>query len=492
MTSPPTSLADPWRPQVHFSPCRHWVNDPNGLIWHEGEYHLFYQHNPQGDHWGHMSWGHAVSTDLLHWRELPVAIAEDTRWSAFSGSCVVDRADASGLGAEGRAPLLAFYTGAGREPPYHQVQNLAASTDGGRRFAKFAGNPVLDLGLTAFRDPKVFHHAQSGRWVMLVSRADEGRLCFFGSEDLRRWQPLSDLSVALPAGCRVWECPDLLRVPIAGAPGGQAWVLKFDVFSGHPAGGSGALAIVGEFDGVAFTANQPPQWIDGGRDFYAAIAFAEMPPGDPRCVWLGWMSDHRYAKATPTVGWRGAMTLPREVTLVPTAQGLRLAQRPVVELERLRAGQPLVAHGPRAAGRHWLVMPGQLPVAQDLDVEIDTEAGWTLGLRAGMGAEVTRLVADRDSGTLSIDRSDAGVAVDEGDYLARQSVAWDGARTSRARLRVVVDACSVEVFADEGRTVITSLVFPRAGSTGLWLQAQGAVAQLAVRAWGLPASPPTP
>lgn len=489
--SPPDTLADSWRPRVHFSPCRHWINDPNGLIWHDGEYHLFFQYNPQGDQWGHMSWGHAVSQDLLNWRELPVAIAEDARWSAYSGSCVVDRAHASGLSSGGKAPLLAFYTGAGREPPYHQVQNLAASTDGGRSFVKFAGNPVLDLGLTEFRDPKVFRHAQSGRWVMLVSRAAEGLISFFGSDDLRHWQPLSDFTIALPAGCRVWECPDLLCVPIAspGVPCDHAWVLKFDVFSGHPAGGSGALAIVGEFDGTAFAATQSPQWIDGGRDFYAAIAFAEMSPGDPRCVWIGWMNDHRYAKATPTVGWRGAMTLPRELSLLPTARGLRLAQRPVAELQHLRAGPPRMVNGPRPAGRHWLVMPGQLPVAQDLDVEIDTVAGWTLGLRAGLGAEVTRLVADRVRGSLSIDRSDAGTAVDEGDYLASQTVAWVGACTSRVRLRVVVDACSVEVFADEGRTVLTSLVFPQAGSTGLWLQAQAEVTHLAVWAWPLSARP---
>lgn len=484
---------DPWRPHLHFSPRRHWINDPNGLIWHDGEYHLFFQFNPEGDQWGHMSWGHAVSTDLLHWRELPVAVPEDERWSAFSGSCVLDRANASGLGQRGHPPLLAFYTGAGREPPHNQVQCLAASVDGGRTFEKYAGNPLLDLGLTDFRDPKVFWHAEGGRWVMLVSRAVEGRLAFYGSSDLRQWQPLSEFTVALPEGCRVWECPDLLRVPIAAegsAPARHAWVLKFDVFAGHPAGGSGGLVVVGNFDGERFVATQAPQWIDGGRDFYAAIAFAEMPPGDARCVWLGWMSDHRYAKATPTVGWRGAMTLPRELTLLPAAQGGQLAQQPVRELLTWRSGLPLLAQGPRPAGRHWLVAPGALPVAQDIEFEIDTATGWTLGVRAGgePGAgEVTRLRADAARGELVLDRGDAGVAVPEGDFLSRQAVAWAGAGSRRQRLRIVVDACSVEVFADDGRAVLTSLVFPQPGATGLWLEAAGPVADLQCRAWALAA-----
>ncbi len=316
----------PWRPHAHFTPARHWINDPNGLIWHDGEYHLFYQFNPHGDVWGHMSWGHAVSLDMLCWRDLPLAIPETSTHMAFSGSTVIDHGRTSGLGASQYAPMIAAYTGhANAADPARRVQDqrLAWSADRGRTWALVKA-PVLDIGSTAFRDPKVFFHEATRRWVMLVSMADAGRLAFYTSTNLRPWTHASDWTIDIPGG-KTWECPDLMQVPIEGEPGKTAWVIKVDVFEGHPAGGSGCIVVVGNFDGTRFTPTQPLQWVDGSRDFYAAIAFAAMPPGDARCVWLGWMSDHRYAKDTPTSPWRGAMTIPRDVRLVREGRELRLA-----------------------------------------------------------------------------------------------------------------------------------------------------------------------
>ena len=244
------------RPLLHYTPQRYWINDPNGLIWHEGEYHLFYQTNPHGSVWGHMSWGHAVSRDLLHWQELQLAIPEDEHWMIFSGSVVADTTNSSGFGQGGVVPLVAVYTGcaqqAGADGSHRQNQQLAFSLDRGRCWTKFAGNPVLDLGSGSFRDPKVFWHAATARWIMLVSKADEGVLCFFGSPDLRTWQPLGEFRQELP-GCSVWECPDLLELAVEGESG-TAWLLKWDVFHGHPGGGSGALGVVGGFDGTRFEA----------------------------------------------------------------------------------------------------------------------------------------------------------------------------------------------------------------------------------------------
>ncbi len=491
-----------WRPQLHFSPRQHWINDPNGLVWHAGEYHLFYQYNPQGDTWGHMSWGHAVSTDLLHWEELPVAIPEDADWMIFSGSVVVDHAHTSGLGDGVEPPMVAIYTGHAQRPDaagvHRQNQQLAWSTDRGRSWHKYPGNPVLDLGSGGFRDPKVFWHTPSSRWVMLVSMADEGYLRFFTSADLTRWVPTSDCRFDLP-GCRVWECPDLMRLPVAGEP--DAWLLKFDVFHGHPGGGSGALGVVGDFDGERFTARQAPQWLDGGMDFYAAIAFGAMPPGDERCVWLGWMLSHHYGKSTPTQPWRGAMTLPRELGLARIDGQLRVVQQPLRALQACRGAawnSPAAAlPGGRSAWTAALPAAdnGQAVHAWDLDVEIDAQqaTGWSLGLRVG-GEEMTRVGVDRVRGELFIDRRHSGVDPGCGGFAGVRRLPWHGARAERVALRIVLDASSVEVFSSDGAAVLTETIYPREDSRGVVLESDAAVVLRRFTAWPLqaPARAPAP
>ena len=436
----------PARPRLHFTAARHWINDPNGLVWHDGEWHLFYQHNPFGDTWGHMSWGHAVSTDLLHWTELPLAIPETPEWMAFSGSVVIDG-----------AAMVACYTGHAQAGG-RQVQLLAHSPDRGRTFTPHAGNPVLDIGEADFRDPKVFRH--DWRWVMLVSMAQAGALRFYASADLVQWRFLSEFHVPAFAGCLPWECPDLLQI-------GGHWLLKWDVFEGHPAGHSGALAVPGHFDGTRFTPDGPPQWLDGGPDFYAAIAFGAMPPGYGRRVWIGWMNDHHYAKHTPTSPWRGAMTLPREVTLVPADHGWAVAQQPVRELLALR-GAPLQAQ----AASGVLAAPGVLPPAHDLELAI---AGprWQLHLCDGPAGSA---VLAFDGTALRFDRSAAG-------FPGRYRIACTP--DAAAALRIVVDTGSVEVFAGDGRTVITAQVFPPPGHTGVRLVSDAAARLLRFSAWPL-------
>ena len=257
------------------------MNDPNGLVFFEGEYHLFYQHNPEGDRWGHMSWGHAVSPDLLHWTHLPVALPGGGR-------------DHDLLRQRGRGPrgpraasaaagpcLVAVYTGHTQD---RQTQNLAASRDRGRTFTKYAGNPVLDLGRKDFRDPKVFWHAPTARFVMVTVLPDEHKVRFFGSRDLKRWETLSDFG---PAGATggVWECPDLFVLPVEGEPGVTRWVLDVDLNPGGVAGGSADQYFVGTFDGERFTSDDPPTttlWADYGKDFYATLSFANLPPADGR------------------------------------------------------------------------------------------------------------------------------------------------------------------------------------------------------------------
>ncbi|MFF4625989.1 GH32 C-terminal domain-containing protein [Streptomyces griseorubiginosus] len=244
---------EPYRPQFHFTPAQNWMNDPNGLIYYKGRYHLFFQYNPSGDTWGNMSWGHAVSTDLVHWKELPVAIPQDADEMVFSGSVVLDRNNTTGFGTAKNPPLVAVYTSLVKSNGV-QRQSLAYSTDGGTTWTKYSGNPVLDLGSTEFRDPKVFWYAPTRSWLMAVALSDQHKISFYSSADLKHWSHLSDFG---PAGATggVWECPDLFPLPVDGDAKKTKWVLAVNLNPGAIAGGSGAQYFVGDFDGTKFTAD---------------------------------------------------------------------------------------------------------------------------------------------------------------------------------------------------------------------------------------------
>ncbi|MBL0087899.1 MAG: glycoside hydrolase family 32 protein [Ideonella sp.] len=468
-----------WRPSVHFTPDRNWINDPNGLVWFDGEYHLFYQHNPFGNDWGHMSWGHAVSNDLLHWHELPVAIAEDERVSIFSGSVVVDEHDTSGLAGPGQTALVAAYTGCLRQPTGGQAQEIAYSTDRGRTFTPYAHNPVVDLGLRDFRDPKVFWHAPTARWVMAVVLPHEHQILFFASTDLKAWRELGRFG---PAGeaVGIWECPDLFEVPIEGEDGRltgeRRWLLKVDSFSGHP-GGTGAQVFIGHFDGMRFVEDRDaapaPRWVDHGSDFYAALSWNHLPPSHDRPVWLGWMSNHRYAGKLPTTPWRGAMSLPRELSLRHTSGGLRLVQRPLAALAGLRA-EP-IDRAPSSLHDERI----ELPVrgrALELQFSIASLSAGEAGLEVLCGeGQATRVGYDAEAQAVFIDRSRSGT-VPEGDahFAGRRLAPVRPPSPDRPLdLQLFVDAGSVELFADKGLAVITELVLPAAGHDGVAAFASG-------------------
>ena len=295
------------RPQYHYAAAANWLSDPNGLVHWNGEWHLFYQYNPDGEHWGNMSWGHAVSRDLAHWDELPPALTADALGMIFSGSAVIDRDNTAGFGADA---MVAIYTSAS-DGPQRQSQSIAWSGDDGRTWHKYAGNPVLDADLADFRDPNVFWHAPSRRWIMVLALSDRNCAAIYGSADLKQWQHLSDIPGDGAPG-EVWECPLLIELPVEG--GGRRWLFKVDVLRGAP--GSGALYRTGSFDGTRF-APDPQGWLalDMGTDFYAAIAWHEPRDAEDRPLWIGWLGNHAYQGQLPLQGWRGAMSVPRRLSL---------------------------------------------------------------------------------------------------------------------------------------------------------------------------------
>ncbi len=457
---------DQWRPVYHFTPPANFINDPNGLVCFRGEYHLFYQHNPFGNTWGHMSWGHAVSRDLARWEHLPVALWEEEGVMIFSGSAVVDWRNTSGLGRGTEPPLIAVYTG---HTATEQAQCIAYSLDAGRTWTKYAGNPVLAIGSPAFRDPKVFWHVATQRWIMLVGLADEHRVRFYASPDLIHWQHLSDFG---PAGSAdgVWECPDLFPLAVEGGRGEMRWVLKVDVGAHAGPGREGAQYFVGHFDGERFLNDNPPEttlWVDGGADFYAAQSWSDIPAPDGRRLWLAWMNNWHYANVTPTISWRGAMTAPRAVSLRRTPAGLRLAQRPAAELAALRGAHFGCAEVTIGEANRLLRAASVMGDALEISADLRLADGDQAGLRVRVGKdEATAVGCDAAAQELFVDRTRSGV-VDFSPYFpARHAVSLPAAE-GQVRLHVLVDRCSVEVFGGAGDAVLTDLIFPSPADIGL-------------------------
>ncbi|GGJ42827.1 glycoside hydrolase family 32 protein [Deinococcus roseus] len=459
MTHDPVTLtvqpyAPHHRPLLHFAPAKNWINDPNGLIFLNGEYHLFFQHNPHGTDWGHMSWGHAVSKDLLHWEELPVALEEDDQAMIFSGCCVLDAENTSGLGTPLHPPLIALYTGHHRNEI--QSQQLAYSLDQGRTWTKYG--IVLTENIPDFRDPKVFWHPETQQWVMALVLASEHQVVLYGSADLLSWHKLSTFGPAGHTG-GIWEVPELLR--LSDDSGQEHWVLKVDLNPGGPHGGSGCQYFVGHFDGQAFAATQEAKWLDHGKDFYAAITFANTAD---RTVWLAWMNNWQYARDHIHSTYSGHMSLPREIHLEQTESGLVLVQRPVRELDgvwsqlqtlqqvQLNAlDQVELLHLPAAALDAQLSFSATPHSVYGLSLHCDGQLEWTLEFQPDQETTV----------------------------LTRRGQVWqEGFQGKHAAplaakglldVRLILDHSALEVFVDSGKQVFTEAFFPAEGLVSLFL-----------------------
>jgi fructan beta-fructosidase len=466
-----SATTPPDRPVCHFTPPAGWMNDPNGLVHHAGEWHLHYQHHPHSLVWGPMHWGHAVSRDLLTWEHLPIALAPDEHGTIFSGSAVIDH---DGVAGHGKGALVAFYT-SHRERD--RGQSLAVSLDAGRTWTKHPGNPVLlpPDGSADFRDPQVVryqHPAGPSWWVMVVAA---GRvLRFYRSDDLLRWTPTG--TYALPAADHlgVVETPELFELPVDDTAE-RVWVLAVGQTAGGPQGGSGVRYLLGRFDGERFTpidGDTEVRWADHGADFYAAQSWTGSPDG--RRIWVGWMSNWAYAERIPASSWRGMLSIPRELGLTRGTDGrLRLTQWPVRELRERHVSMADLREPDLATVDATLARIRGSSLDVTLEVEFASHGRRHLELAVHRGPDgATRIGYDPASGQLVVDRSAAGGAVDEAAPAHHRSRPLT--RRDVVELRVLVDTASVEVFAEGGAVVLSVLAFPRAGGSGLQFRSDGA------------------
>ena len=486
------ATADSYRPALHYTAKDTWLNDPNGLIFHEGVYHLYYQNNPRGNVWGNMSWGHATSTDLLTWTEHAVAIACDESEDVFSGSIVHDRHNTSGFGTESIAPLVAIYTSAFKPDSTHegvQAQSLAYSLDGGYSWTKYNGNPVLNRGSAEFRDPKVFRYdgGADSYWVMVAVEATDFQVVLYRSDDLKTWELLSTFGPANATG-GVWECPDLFPLPVDGDPENIKWVLTVNLNPGGPNSGSAGQYFIGDFDGTTFTSastvTEGPQdaarlgeyqWLDWGRDYYAAVSFSDAP--DNRRLMIAWMNNWDYANHIPTKPWRSPMSLVREISLQTREGELCLVQQPAADWAALAGTGPFCLSG-TTIHDGMQVLAGAAGTVQRIDASFipGNAAEFGLILR-GDGVHGTRVGIRPGEGRLFVDRRESGETAFHASFPSVDAAPIRTAGESYD-LSIFVDRCSVEIFAQGGQVTMTELIFPAETSTDLAIYAVGGTATI--------------
>jgi fructan beta-fructosidase len=452
-----------YRPQIHFSPPAHWMNDPNGLVYYKGTYHLFYQYYPQGTVWGPMHWGHATSTDLVHWNNKPIALYPDSVGLIFSGSAVVDYKNTSGFGKNGQPPLVAIFTHhnqAKEKDGKNDTENesLAYSNDDGLTWKKYEGNPVLkNPGISDFRDPNVMWYAAGKKWIMSLATKD--RITFYSSKDLKSWTKESEFGENLGAHGGVWECPDLF--PLTADDGKKTWVLLVNINPGGPQGGSATQYFTGSFDGNKFTADQNgTRWLDEGTDEYAGVTWHNT---GNRHLFLGWMSNWMYAITVPTKTWRSAMTIPRELKLIKVDSSYTIAAEPVKELARLK-GQPVsLKENFKVKGEIDLTGSTRILKKANGQYELDLSANnlksFSITLANSAGQKLL-IGYDSKENSWFIDRTQAGESGFNKDFAKRITV--PGKVVSKnTDLKLIIDAASVELFADKGLTVMTSIFFSK-------------------------------
>ena len=463
---------EPYRPQFHFSPEEKWMNDPNGLVYHQGVYHLFYQYYPEDIVWGPMHWGHAVSKDLIHWEHKPIALYPDEHGLIFSGSAVVDQNNTSGFGSTENPPLLAIYTyhlmkgeKAGRTD--FQTQGIAYSLDNGDNWTKYEGNPVIgNEGIKDFRDPKVMWHEASKKWVMTLVAGDHAK--FYSSYDLKEWVLMSEFGKDKGAHGGVWECPDLFKLKVEDT-NEEKWVLLISINPGAPNGGSGTQYFIGDFDGQTFTTDQNEnRWVDWGTDNYAGVTYNNTPNGDR--IFIGWMSNWTYARDTPTEKWRSGMTLPRKLSLKKIAGDYRLFNYPV---------EGINANIPEKTDRTLVIAAetNQLITSDNFnqsEIRFTTSSkDFQLKFSNDANNELLFTMMGKDK-VFFLDRSKSGIVDFQEDFgKGIQQMPVPDLPDGEYDVSIFIDWSSVEVFINNGHYVMTSQIFPNGNYTDFTIENLG-------------------
>ena len=502
-----TTNTDYYRPSYHFTPLYGWMNDPNGMVYKDGEYHLYFQYNPYGSKWGNMHWGHAVSKDLVHWEHLDPAIARDPVGHIFSGSSVVDKKNTAGFG---KNAIIALYTN--NSANHDEVQCLAYSNDNGRTFTKYAGNPVLTPfdGLKDFRDPKVFWYEKGKCWYMIVSADKETR--FYKSKNLKKWDYVSAFGKGLGQQPCQYECPDFFQLPVNGDKKKMKWVMTMNINPGCWFGGSATEYFVGDFDGKNFTCPDAHdvKWLDWGKDHYATVTFSNT--GD-RVLGITWMSNWQYANLTPFKQNRGANGLPRELKLYEKNGKYYISEDVAPEVYALRKDTKNLADASVADAKDLKGVAANMEGAFEIEADVTPDANGIAGIEISNNKrERTMIYFDMKQGKVVMDRTESGLTdfgkqavphdielawdkqlAAEGKEPARitnsinykndfalatwapLSLCEDGKKTYH--VDIFVDKSSVELFVDGGRIAMTNLVFPVAPYENVKLYTQGGKAE---------------
>lgn len=448
------SNKETFRPVYHHTPAYGWMNDPNGMFYKDGVYHLFFQYNPYGSVWGNLHWGHSTSSDLIHWNFEGVSIVPDAWGAIFSGSCVVDHNNTAGFGKDA---VIAFYTSA-KSTPWGDVQSesMAYSLDNGKTFVKYAGNPIITSLEKDFRDPKVFWYAPGKHWVMILAVGQHMEL--YSSVNLKDWKKESEFGKMQGAHGGVWECPDLIELPVEGSRE-KKWVLICNINPGGPFGGSAAQYFVGSFDGKTFVNESPVQtkWMDWGKDNYATVTWNNVPDG--RCIALGWMSNWQYANNVPTRQYRSANTIARDLTLYKAGGEFYLKSTPSREMKQAR-GEKVSVPSFKVTDSYKiesLLKDNNGAYEIEMEIQVADASKISLNLQNEKGEQVS-MYYDLLRKQFVMDRSKSGKVDFSNDFPAVTAAPVHAGKT--LRLRLFVDRSSIEAFGEDGKFVMTNLVFP--------------------------------
>lgn len=449
-----SSNRETYRPVYHHTPMYGWMNDPNGMFYKDGVYHLYFQYNPYGSMWANMTWGHSTSTDLAHWTYEGTAIVPDAWGAIFSGSCVVDKDNTAGFG---KGTVVAFYTSA-KSTPWGDVQSqsMAYSLDNGKTFIKYEHNPILTSTERDFRDPKVFWYAPGKHWVMMLAVGQEMQI--YSSINLKEWKKESSFGAMQGAHGGVWECPDLVELAVEGSEE-KKWVLICNLNPGGPFGGSAAQYFVGSFDGKKFVNESPTQtkWLDWGKDNYATVTWSNAPAG--RCVALGWMSNWQYANNVPTMQYRSANTLARDLILYRVGDELFLKSKPSPEIKKARAEEKKIPSFKVTGNYEIASLLADNKGAYEIEMTIENKGASKIDLSlVNEKGEKVAMYYDIIRKQFIMDRSASGIVGFSRDFPA-VTVA-PVRNTDQIHLRLFIDRSSVEAFGEEGEYVMTNLVFP--------------------------------